>query len=500
MNRFRAAVFLIIACLYLAVPNARPDFTRFNCNDSESYLSLAWNLAHGGGYTRSLVEDLYIPHTTWPPGTPLLMVPATALPGRVVNWYAVKWTMCCVGLSGMAMSWWYLRRVTGNVRVADLGASFVAMNPLYWDFSHQAMAEIPLTVWLIGGLLLVDCVWAHRKVRWHEALAAGAVCGFAMLFKGHGGGLVFAPLGYLWGARRASSSAFMTSIMGLVFAIGFSVPQLTWMARNRTVVAEGFDGINRFRSILAVNPNDADSPLVDKSEFVTRVKDNFRQYAIYRLPEQIVPGLWPATVWKWNGSGFLALTISLFLAALAFPRSFSASPPIVAALAMIGLNIAYAFGGAARFWLPISALVILAIFINLGPKLVDLSARRLIVCLFVLLANLVSYITYHENHPYNEGAPWPEFAQLLEAIGREPEISTVGVLTHNPEAFQLMTGLPAPFGKEDVLYDHAIIDARKYKPPADDAVVVARFPWLFIALPKAMTHDDFNLWIPHAAP
>jgi hypothetical protein len=46
---YRFLVFSVVALQYLAVLNARPDFTRFNCHDSESYVALAWDMAHGQG-------------------------------------------------------------------------------------------------------------------------------------------------------------------------------------------------------------------------------------------------------------------------------------------------------------------------------------------------------------------------------------------------------------------------------------------------------------------
>ena len=49
--RVRVVAFALLAAFYLAIPNARPDFSRFNCHDSESYLALSDSLFHGRGYT-----------------------------------------------------------------------------------------------------------------------------------------------------------------------------------------------------------------------------------------------------------------------------------------------------------------------------------------------------------------------------------------------------------------------------------------------------------------
>lgn len=491
----RAAFFALIAVLYIAIPNARPDFTRFNCNDSESYLSLAWNLSHGRGYTRSLAEGIYIPHTTWPPGTPLLLLPAVELSGRTINWFAVKWTICGIGLVGVIFSWFYLRKVTGNAFLADLGAMIIGLNPFYWDFSHQAMAELPLLVWMIGGLLLVDHLWANREVRWYESMFAGFVCGLAMLIKGQGGGLIFAPIAYLWGPRKCLIRPRVGALMWLLFLLAFTIPQVTWMARNRTVPATGFDGIGRFRSILAINPNDAESPLVDRGKFVERLNSNIRDYAIFRLPEQIIPGLWSPDALNWSGSGLCAVMLSIALFTLAFfkvnPKVF---PVVFATFPMVLLNIAYAFGGSPRFWLPISVMLVIIIIINAGPFLLLFTFKRYLMAVFtfVLLANLVVYIIWHEKHPFNEAGPWREFAELCEELKTKPNLAPVGVFTPNPEAVQLMTGYAAPWGKSELLYDYAIIDSSKYKMPPDGEIVISKPPWVFISLPVPMTRKEIS--------
>ncbi len=193
---FRIVVFCVVALIYVSIPNARPDFTRFNCHDSESYLALSGSLVHGAGYTRNMKPNQYVAHTTWPPVVPVLMMPAMALSGDKINWLAVKWSMVIVGLIGVVCVWLLARRIGGSDFYGDLAALAIALNPLYWDFSHQAMAEVPLTVWLLGSILLIDYCWVGRKVRLWEALTVGCICGIGMLIKGHAIGLMLAPLAF----------------------------------------------------------------------------------------------------------------------------------------------------------------------------------------------------------------------------------------------------------------------------------------------------------------
>ncbi len=81
----RIAALIALVAAYVAFANLRPDFTDYNADDAESYLALSYALVHGLGYTRSLLPGAYVPHTTWPPGMPLLLAPAMALSGATVN-------------------------------------------------------------------------------------------------------------------------------------------------------------------------------------------------------------------------------------------------------------------------------------------------------------------------------------------------------------------------------------------------------------------------------
>lgn len=489
MPTYRVVGFLAMAILYFAIPNPRPDFTHYNCNDSECYLTLSWNLSHGRGYTRSMVDNLYLPHTTWPPGVPVLMIPATLLSGDTINWYLVKWTMCLIGLAGVLFAWLYVRSITGNSYIADVSALLLGLSPIFWDFSHQAMAEAPLTTWVIGGLYLVDRIWAKRKPRIHEALMAGLICGLGMMFKGHAGGLVFAPLVYLLGSRRSVGSSWRICAMWVVFAISFSIPQLSWMVRNLAVPATGFEGINRFRSILAVDPNNAQSALVTGNEFAIRVVNNIRYHTIYRLPEQMIPGLWPLNTFHRQGGPIIALILSVLIILASFPRRWESLLPCVVAAPMIVLNLAYSFGGSSRFWLPITALLTLSIIINFNTRLSSWRHIRMLplICALPLIVNVAIYVAHHEAHPYHRVGAWKEFAELIEVVADDKTIPRGRVLTQNSDAFQLMTGWDSPWGVDDISYEYLVVDSQKEALPEGSIVIISRSPWVFAALPKPMS-------------
>jgi hypothetical protein len=135
---------LIVCTAYLAFPNTRPDFTVYNSHDSESYIALSKNLIEGRGYTRSLNDNEFIPHTLWPPGMALLLAPAVALSGETINFWYVKYTIIFLALLGLAMTRLYLIKLIDDEKMANWVVTLLALNPYFWHFSRIAMAEIPV--------------------------------------------------------------------------------------------------------------------------------------------------------------------------------------------------------------------------------------------------------------------------------------------------------------------------------------------------------------------
>jgi hypothetical protein len=433
----------------------------------------------------------------------VLLIPAAALSGRTIDWLLVKWTMSLVGLAGIALTWCYLRRASESGSVADIGALAVAANPYYWDFSHQAMAEGPLTAWLIGGLLLVDRVWAGRRVRAWEAGASGVVCGIGMLFKGHAVGLALVPLAYLAGRRRCALSAPSGATRWLSYLVGFLVPQVFWAIRKRWVIASGFEGVDHFRSIFAASPNDPSSRLMSWAEVGAHAVQNLRYYVAYRIPSQVLPGLWPDRLWGWKGSGVLAVALTLAILALAAPRRPVAWAACLVALPMALINVLYIIGGSERFWVPVTTMLTIAIVANHAPALVGPrpGTGRIGVAAVALLlaANLVVYIVHHERHPYDGNGPWRQLVQLFEEIGHLDDLRSSCLLTQsgNNIAFQLMTGCPAPLPQLGYRYRELIMESDRRMPPGS-RILHSVGPWHMVELARPMTWEEVREYVPLA--
>ncbi len=494
-HRWRLIALLGLAVLYYAIPNARPDFTRFNCHDSESYLALSYSLTHGLGYTRSLAPERYIAHEMWPPGMPVLLTPATVGGEGVLDWTRVKLTMATLGVLGLIPIWLWLRRVGGEGN-ADVGAITLALNPFYWHFSHQAMAELPLLLWLAAGLWWIDRSWSRERVTPSSAILGGLICGLGLLIKGHAAGLALAPLAYL-GAGGSGQTRRSRFSLWLVFCLAFALPFSAWLARNATIEAPGPDGYSQLQQVRMADPMDPSSEERGTVASIGSMLGNLRHHAIYHLPAQIVPGLWPPAVLAWPGSGWLALALTLLLIAAAWDRRRTVRAALLVVAFLSSLNLLYGYGGSPRFWVPVSLLLLPLIAARIARSLTGLSPwtrRALAVAAgLALVVNLASYVSTNERQPYNPEGPWSELARLFETVGASA-LETAGVLTPNPHAFQLTTGLPAPMVVAESTFEHMVArtDDLGPQPPAGSTLVLEVAPWALYELAAPTSGADLT--------
>lgn len=478
--RFLALASIIF--VYLFVLNARPDFTRFNADDSESYMALADSLYRGRGYTRSVTPGDYIPHKTWPPGLPVLLIPAMAFgddAGRV-NLVAVKVTMVIIGLVGIVVTWFIVRRMTGSLNWADLGAIALATNGTYWDFSHQAMCEVPLIVHMLAAVLFVDCVWAGKRVSVVPAFGSGLFAGLGMLIKGHALGLGLLPLAYLIGTRRSEQPFARHFFLWLVYGVGMTLPFIGWTARNSQIQATGFDGINQVEILRWRDPNDGSKGVLTPAESLEAMKRNVVERVIYHVPSFTIPGLWHEETFRFPASGYVALPLTLILAGMGLWGWRTSLPLMLAIGPMALLNIIIPFGGAFRYWTTFGWLFTVILIVNIATcrQWGDITVTKWFRLLTIVCwGNLVVYVLWHERHPYSPNGPYEQLATLFDEIKQSP-FQTSGVKTQNPHAFQLITGLPAT--GNHLKPDHAIIRLDQTTNPPE--VIRSVYPWGLIKI------------------
>src|SRR5690606_13110656 len=114
------------------------------------------------------------------------------------------------------------------------------------------------------------------------------------------------------------------------------------------------------------------------------------------------PGLWYPPMSGWKGSGFAFLLMAATLLVLAIgARTWSIHAVLVP---VIGLNLQYALGGNARFWLPVTVLLSVALAVRASSWLARFDTRitsTAVGCVALIwFASLVGYVAMHERAPY----------------------------------------------------------------------------------------------------
>lgn len=488
--------------LYFLAPNARLDFSSFDARDAESYLALSRSLVTGLGYTRSLDPNFYIPHTTWPPGLPLLLAPWTLLAGVPIDLLIVKIGMIAYGLCGIVLAYLYARRLTDAPVIRLAVPLLLALNPYYWQFSRMTNCEMPTVLWSLVALLLADIGWARGTIGRGRAFGFGLVSGFGMLIRGSFFGALVLPLVYLLVLRREAGE-WRRWVRGyILYGLGFAGPFLGWMVRNRGIDTRliGQDGINQLAMIFRTSPVDPASPFRSAGQIAADALANIETSVIYQIPKSLVPGLWRQGAWNdlgdWSEPVAAVLTVALVLLAC---RRAKALPLALMFGSMAALNIVYAVGGMARLWVPVTCLMALALPLAIedfplpGTRRVRAALAGLALAAYA--ASLARYAVIHERFPYRD----PSYAALADLFadirGRAPLQGHV--LTPDPQAFALYTGQSAPpplpaYGV-DPSYAYVILPTPEWQAQSIPGSVTAQNNnWSLVALAKPQTIGEFR--------
>lgn len=113
---------------------------------------------------------------TYPPGLPLLLVPAA----RIAGWrHAGDLALILHSLAGLALAFALGRMFGLSAPWSLFGCAVLAASPLYLYTSLQALSDVPATVWATAAVL---AAWKSRE-RANWALPAGLALGVAFLVR-----------------------------------------------------------------------------------------------------------------------------------------------------------------------------------------------------------------------------------------------------------------------------------------------------------------------------
>jgi len=496
------AAVVALMLLYFVDPNPRLDFSAFDTRDAESYVALSQSLVDGRGYTRSLDPQFYIPHTTWPPGLPILLTPFVALAGIPLSLLVVKLGMIAYGAAGILLAYLYARRLSRSPLVQLAVPFLLGLDPYYWQFSRMTDSEMPTVLWALVALLLADIGWAKGEIRHRTAFLFGLVAGFGMAIRASFAAAVLLPLIYLVALRVERTDWRCDGPRYLAYAVGFILPFAAWVTRNRFIDTHGLgqDGINQLAMFFRTLPVDPASSLRTLSQTLADMRTTLATGAIYEIPQALVPGLWSKAPWLSLGAAAAPLAIALSLAAILVSFLSRRNLPLIVLYgSLAAINVFYAAGSMPRLWVPVTCLVLISLPFG-AEKLARSWPRRLTggataALVAALAASLALYIVRHDRFPYHDQA-YAALASLFESIRSHDQVPG-NVLTPNPQAFGLYTGLKAPVPVPgigiDPEYAYAVLPSAEW----DDKKLPGKLlehndVWSFIALDTPLRIDEFR--------
>lgn len=129
----------------------------------------------------------------YPLGWPLLVAPLAAVTGAGAALFKTVHVLCGVALALLVRL--AIRRGGGDRLTATTAASLTAVSPLFWDTESLGLADLPLALCAVAGLVAFLTVLRSESVRPWLLVLAGLAFGFLPWMKTEGWSLSTALLG-----------------------------------------------------------------------------------------------------------------------------------------------------------------------------------------------------------------------------------------------------------------------------------------------------------------
>lgn len=440
-------VFVLVGQLasYLPQLSDTYQYNQFNRDDAEMLATLAQSLAHGRGYTLSVDPASYRGHTHYPPGHPLplaacfLVSDSFLLPQLVMVLYA---------LGSSVLFWFWAHRYLPTPLVF-LALLLMVCSPIYDQLATVLMSEHATLFFVLLTAWSFTC-WSEDGYRFRGwAWLTAAALGYGLLVRGLVLPLLPALWVYAW-LDAHSGVAIRARVLRVTAILGLAILPLTaWEVRNLSVNAPpGIDGLRHTEEIL--RQGDPSGPILRPDQFLALVYRNLKWAGPARAADSFAGVGWllessPAvSLPSWVAAVILLLFGLCLLRALLDARR--SGLPLLFFLFSAVLLLIWHAGGAPRYWMQLTPVMLLLIFqglISLGSKCLPAGTKsRLALKVAVGVACLFPVAVLAADHQRREpqcGAAWQAYVDACKhaRTALPPNAVLVG---HNPFAAQLISG------------------------------------------------------------
>lgn len=283
-------VFLILFLIFLFLLMLLYDPKLFLGGDNAHYIILAKSILQGSGY-KDLFEPGLTPHTQYPPGFPLILIPGLILFGN--NFSLLKFIIIALALGGFAVFYLMLKQKTEDRNWIFL-LSVLAFSPIMLEYSHWILSEIPYLFFSLLAIYLFERFSILKKNNIGFFILMAISIAFIYFVRTIGLSLGLACFIYLLYQRRWKELIILAVIVGI-----FIIP---WQIRNSRV---GGQAGGYFQQFFAKNPYEPELGNITIFEYLGRVFTNFKLYAFFVVPQILFPVI--TSIFLLNVLGFAIL-------------------------------------------------------------------------------------------------------------------------------------------------------------------------------------------------
>lgn len=430
------ALGLIFLLVYPYVFNAK----LFLGGDNASYYALAKGIASDFHYI-----DAYHPNAKptnhYPPGYPFIM--AIAIKMGITSLKGLKILNGIFLFASVIVTYLLSFRLTANRIFAGLIALATLLNMHLLEYSSITMSEIPFVFFLLFTLYtFIKFTDNDYKLKsWSFFLTVFGVIALVYI-RTQGVAIIGAFVFFLVINKRFK----IAGILALCFILGY----LPWQIRSSSL-----GGSSYVKQLFKVNPYNSDSPKMDGSGWVTRVKNNAVRYVSKEIPSLIFPV--KATEYNNPQTGKplpaskLQWFLGCFVIAFSLVGLWKLEKVRWLLLSFFGANFVIFmlwpdvwFG--IRFILPLAPLFIIALFVGIKSVLAipikhDFVQSGKIYPLLILPYIFINYPTIKTLHDKAEGRHAPNWANylLVAEWAKDNLKETDVVITRKPELFYFIS-------------------------------------------------------------
>ena len=278
-TRALVAVLVLQAVSYLPALSAEFHFNAHNHNDATYYVLLGQSIQAGRGYTRSMDPQDHIPHTTWPPGFPMMLAACFALSSSMLLPH------CLVALTAMlnTVLFWRISRDYLPVLWRLPAALLLVCSATYDQLATVTLAEHATVACLLAALLCLQR-WQQSDYRWNRwALGLWGAVGYGLLVKPSW--IAFVPICVAWaglspGQDTSRRKRLARVVLLMTLAMG---PWVGWLVRCQFVDAPSYEGIGQVGSLLTADKGHVGGGILAPAAMARIVWENLKWYAGPRI-------------------------------------------------------------------------------------------------------------------------------------------------------------------------------------------------------------------------